>query len=253
MAKYDSYVICTSPRSGSTLLCDLLTATGIAGVPDSYFHRPSVSDWLASFDLTPQSAASKQVILDAIFQAAIARGSGETGIFGLRLQRHSFDFFAQELAILHPGHTSDAQRFRAAFGRTLFVHLTRRDKVEQAISYVKARQTGLWHVASDGTELERLNPHAEPIYDGAELRNCYETMMAYDRDWRGWFERENIDPLRISYDALSADPLEVLCQVLDRLGVDCNAANGIEPGVKKLADSTNQDWATRFRSEFDIA
>ncbi|MEM7023395.1 MAG: Stf0 family sulfotransferase [Pseudomonadota bacterium] len=24
MAHYDSYVICTSPRSGSTLLCDLL-------------------------------------------------------------------------------------------------------------------------------------------------------------------------------------------------------------------------------------
>ncbi|HBF29284.1 Stf0 family sulfotransferase, partial [Rhizobium sp.] len=31
MAKFSSYVICTSPRSGSTLLCKLLAATGISG------------------------------------------------------------------------------------------------------------------------------------------------------------------------------------------------------------------------------
>ena len=43
MAKYESYVLCTSPRSGSTLLCKLLAATGVAGNPDSYFHRPAVS------------------------------------------------------------------------------------------------------------------------------------------------------------------------------------------------------------------
>jgi LPS sulfotransferase NodH len=30
MAKYDSYVICTSPRSGGTLLCKLLAAVGVA-------------------------------------------------------------------------------------------------------------------------------------------------------------------------------------------------------------------------------
>ncbi|MEM1201062.1 MAG: Stf0 family sulfotransferase, partial [Pseudomonadota bacterium] len=33
MAGFDAYVICTSPRSGSTLLCKLLAPTGIAGKP----------------------------------------------------------------------------------------------------------------------------------------------------------------------------------------------------------------------------
>ena len=32
------YLICATPRSGSTLLCDLLTATGVAGRPEEYFQ-----------------------------------------------------------------------------------------------------------------------------------------------------------------------------------------------------------------------
>ncbi len=253
MSKYDSYVISTSPRSGSTLLCNLLAATGIAGNPGSYFHSPSISDWLSYYDLAPETSVSDRDVLDAIFQAAIAKGSLETGMFGLRLQRHSFDFFVQKLAVLHPGLSSDSQRFRAAFGRTSFIHLTRRDKVEQAVSYVKALQTGLWHVAPDGTELERLSPPNDLIYDGNDIRAHCEEVTAYDRDWERWFAMQDIDPLRITYEALSARPIETLSQVLDHLGLDCEAAGGVEPGVAKLADKTSQVWVARFRSEHRIA
>lgn len=253
MATYDSYVICTSPRSGSTLLCKLLVATGVAGNPESYFHRPSVSDWLDDLGLSPDPSASEREVLQTIFRTAIAEGSLETGIFGLRLQRHSFDVFTQKLAVLHPHASSDAARFRAAFGRTLFIHLIRRDKIEQAVSYVKAQQSGLWHAAPDGTELERLSPPQTPVYDAAAIRAAVETMTADDRDWNDWFVREGLDPLHLTYEALSASPLETLRQVLDRLGLDRATATGLAPSVKKLADGTNQDWATRFRSELGIA
>src|SRR5829696_10459407 len=33
-----SYLICATPRSGSTLLCDALDATGIAGHPEEHFE-----------------------------------------------------------------------------------------------------------------------------------------------------------------------------------------------------------------------
>ena len=86
------------------------------------------------------------------------------------MQRHSFDFFTEKLLSFYPEHSNDVERFQAAFGRTLFVHLTRRDKVAQAVSYVKAQQTGLWHAAPDGTELERLSRPQEPAYDASEIR-----------------------------------------------------------------------------------
>jgi trehalose 2-sulfotransferase len=253
MAKYDSYVICTSPRSGSTLLCTLLASTGKSGKPESYFHRPEISDWLDRFGISPNPAASQRDVLSDIFHAAIAQGNGGTGVFGMRLQRHSFDFFIQKLAMLHPHFQTDKQRFQAAFGHTLFVYLTRPDKVDQAVSHVKAQQTGLWHMATDGTELERLSVHQEPVYNSAEIQSCYEKFVAYDQQWDEWFRREGIDPFRISYDQLSLDPVKTVSAILDCLGLKNDAAQLIEPGVKKLADAISRNWVDRFRSEHDSA
>ena len=34
-----SYLVCATQRSGSTLLCELLKGTEVAGVPDEYFEE----------------------------------------------------------------------------------------------------------------------------------------------------------------------------------------------------------------------
>src|SRR2546423_4369603 len=38
MQPHTSYLICATPRSGSTLLCEALTNTGIAGRPEEFFQ-----------------------------------------------------------------------------------------------------------------------------------------------------------------------------------------------------------------------
>ena len=248
---FDSYVICTSPRSGSTLLCRLLAATGVSGNPESYFHEPSVSSWQTELDLSPDPSASEHEVLRDVFRAAIAEGSLDTGMFGLRLQRHSFDFFTQKLAALYPDGANDRERFEAAFGRTSFIHLTREDKVEQAVSYIKAEQSGLWHQAPDGSEIERLSEPQELRYDRDQIRKQIDEMIAMDEAWIDWFAREGIEPFRVTYKTLSADPVGVLQSVLVRLGLDRDAATGVEPGTAKLFDRTNHAWVTRFRAEQD--
>ena len=40
-----SYMICATPRSGSTLLCEALRNTGLAGYPDEYFGPMHVARW----------------------------------------------------------------------------------------------------------------------------------------------------------------------------------------------------------------
>lgn len=248
MPPYDAYVLCTAPRSGSTLLCKLLAATGIAGNPGSHFHEPSLAEWLADHDLPEVPGRNERDTVATVFAAAIGRGRGGTPVFGLRLQRRSFAFFSEKLALLHPGPAGDAARMEAAFGRTLFIHLTRADKVDQAVSLVRAGQTGLWHRAADGSELERTAPPREPVYDGAAIAAAVAELTGYDREWAEWFDREGVSPLRLTYDALSADPAGTLTTVLEALGLPRAAALGVKPGTARLADATNRDWVERFRS-----
>lgn len=249
MVRFQSYVICTSPRSGSTLLCKLLDATDQSGKPNSHFHRPSIAAWLSTYQLSANEFDTERDTLRGIFQAARERGTGNTGIFGLRLQGHSFPFFMEKLRVLHPGFSSDREMFQAAFGETLFIHLTRSNKIDQAISLVKANQSGLWHKSSDGTELERSAAPQELIYDSKEIAKRIAELTILDDAWKDWFAKENLEPLQISYDQLSAEPSQELARILDRLGLDRNSALDIVPPVAKLADATNRTWAERFAAE----
>ncbi|MEH6527932.1 MAG: Stf0 family sulfotransferase [Sneathiella sp.] len=248
---YKSYIICTSPRSGSTLLCNLLAATGKSGNPGSHFHTPSLSSWLKTYELSRDDFTSDHDALSAVFDAARKQGTGNTRFFGLRLQRGSFDYFLQQVSILHPGLNRDLDRIEAAFGHTLFIHLTRPNKLYQAISHVKALQTGLWHMSADGTELERLSAPKEPVYDASRIARHLAGLSALDDAWKAWFNREKLHPLQITYDELSDDPRDGLARILDQLGLDRKVARDINPTVAKLADATNRRWAERFLAEKD--
>lgn len=246
--KRASYIVCTSPRSGSTLLCRLLAATGIAGDPESLFYRPSVEDWMTRMNVQPGEMTERDC-LERVVQAAIRKGRGRTPVFGLRQQQPSFAFLCRKLAVLHPEAATDLERIERTFGPTRFIHLTRPDKVDQAVSYLKAVQSGLWHVAVDGSEWERTSAPEEPVYDAGAIRDWVDTFESYDRSWNAWFNREGIDPVRLSYDDLSADPKAVLRLVLDNLGLDPQKAVSVEAEIRKMADETNRDWVARFREE----
>jgi len=246
---YRSYIICATARTGSTLLCKLLSASGVAGVPESYFHQPSISSWVTALNLSGLETVGEGQVLWAVLKAVRQKGTGGTGAFGLRLMRQSFDFLLGRLDVLYPGLANDRERLEAAFGRTLFVHLSRADKVAQAVSLVKAGQTGLWHVAPDGTELERTAPPQEVVYDAEQIEQAFMILAGFDAAWDRWFEKERIEPVRVTYEELSANPTGVLVRVLERLGLQREAAVGVTPGVARLADETSHKWAERFRSE----
>ncbi|MEP0521864.1 MAG: Stf0 family sulfotransferase [Hyphomicrobiales bacterium] len=247
--RFKSYVICTAPRSGSTLLCKMLQQTGRAGFPDSHFHRPDLESWMKTYKLPKDNYASNHEMLAATFAAARARGTGDTGMFGLRLQRGSFDFFRQKTAELFSAYDRDSDRIEAAFGKTLFIHLTRPNKIDQAISRVKAEQSGLWHKAADGSEIERTTPPQELHYDRVEIERHVLELTKFDEDWKAWFDEQSIKPHKISYDNLAGHPREILAQLLDELGLDRAIAKDITPPTAKLADEVSIAWAARYRNE----
>lgn len=146
----DSYIICSTPRTGSTLLCDLLAATKVAGNPDSFFMRDIDPVWAEQWGLPGRADRSDAAHCAAYLATAVRAGKGQTSIFGLRLMRENLGDLSAMIDKVHPGLPSDRDRLQAAFGKVLYIHLAREDKLAQAVSMVRAEQTGLWHIVPTG-------------------------------------------------------------------------------------------------------
>ena len=123
------------------MLCEMLAARGDVGRPGSHFHRPSVASWQRAHGVA--DAGAPVATLRAVFDAAAKYGRGGSDVFGLRLQRDSAPFFFEQLGLLRPDCDTDLARLSEEFGPLLFIHLWRKDSLGQAISRLRAQQSGL--------------------------------------------------------------------------------------------------------------
>jgi LPS sulfotransferase NodH len=233
------------------MLCDLLESTGIAGSPASYFRRESIPRWHQRLGVPIAEGSDGREFDQCYVDAVIRQGTGHTGVFGLRLMWDSAGELSQRLDGLLPGLKDDHARLEAIFGPTLFIHLSRIDKVSQAVSHLRAMQTGLWHLAADGTERERTGAAREAVYDRDAIGDYVKQLTLDDQAWNQWFADNRIAPVRLTYEALSLDPQQGLAAILSGLGLDSTIAAAIEPRTRKIGDLGSQDWAARFRTEPD--
>lgn len=247
--KFNAYIICGTPRTGSTLLCDLLASTKRAGNPNSFYGRKFLAWWAGQWNLpSPETMSVRDYDIEYL-KTAIKVGKGGTDIFGLRLMRENLGELSEVLDQIYPGLPTDRARLEKAFGKLLYLHLSRENKLAQAVSLIKAEQTGLWHVAPDGTEIERLAPPKDLEYDFARIRRELADLESYDTAWNSWFAEQQIMPLRIGYEALSADPAATLIRICAALGIAAPKPENVKPGVAKLSDAISLDWMRRFQAD----
>ena len=246
MPRAMSYLICATPRSGTTMLCDLLTATGRAGAPHSYYRRQDISkraqDWGLA-DLDPR--AFDRAYLEAVLRA----GTAETGVFGLRLMWGTLAELSESLGRLYAEPPHAAALLEAAFGPLVYVHVSRQDKVAQAVSLLRAEQSGLWHIAPDGAERQRSAPQAPIHYDAVRLSEIVDELERDDAAWTGFFAAHHIAPVQVTYEELIQRPGLEVRKILSALGDTLELTEDVTPGTAKMADRTSQEWAERFRRE----
>ena len=237
-------IICATPRSGTTLLCDLLAETGVTGTPNSFYRVESVDHFARRLGVTAGPDFERRYL-----EAIIAEGRGDTELFSMRVMWPSVATMRDALGPLFPNETTDAARIAAAFGTPIYLFVERKDKVAQAISRIKAEQSGLWHRAADGSVREQGGEYRAPEYDGARIRDSIAETTAHEAEWRDWFAREDIAPLELTYEGLSADPVGTIRNLLTAIGRDASAADSIVPRTSKLADATSREWAERYARE----
>lgn len=249
---YSSYIICGTPRSGSTMLCEMLAATGVAGRPNSYFRQQSFEHWADRWGV-PHPDGVDNAAFDRAFLAAMLReGSNGTGIFGIRIMWVSIAEASRRLDRLNGAPGDVTERFKEAFGLPLYIHLSREDKVAQAISRLRAEQSGLWHVASDGSTYEGVAIPAPTRYDGARIKALYDELHGDEAGWEAFFATHGIAPLRLTYNTMTANPQGALAGILAALGRDPEIARTVSVRTSKMGDGTSREWADRFRREYGL-
>lgn len=237
----DSWLLCATPRSGSTLLCGLLASSEVAGHPASYFNRRGLHDYATDWRVA-QAVGGR--IDSAYMQAALAAGRTPNGVFGGRLMAESRPELLTDLAAeANQPPANDLELLSRHFGRLRFVHLRRANVVAQAVSWAKSVQTHFWH-PGEGVEPGAVDPH----YDEELIEQLVGTIERFEADWNTWFVQQHITPHEVTYEQVAADPLAVAHQVLDFLGLELPAGRQLVVGHRRQADQINAEWIDRFRA-----
>jgi LPS sulfotransferase NodH len=254
-----AYLVCATPRSGSTLLCETLRATGVAGHPLEHFevlrHSGQPRQPREYFDGAGEPAIVRHRLaaLDTPrpdpepspqwWTRILRQGATTNGVWGGKLMwGHVDDLLARARELDAVGADADLRAtLRALLGEHLrFVHVTRHDKVAQSVSLWRAVQTQTWRAGRGG-------PQAEARYDFAGIDHLVRQLEDHDAHWREWFAASGLAPHEVSYDELAADPRAAVARVLRALGLPDGGVP--RPATRRQSDDRSSEWAQRYRAE----
>jgi trehalose 2-sulfotransferase len=260
-----SYLVCATQRSGSTLLCELLRATEVAGVPDEYFENlrgtglarqprqyfedPSVQDIAERLAPTVTGRPEQPGEFEAWFRYVLQRATTGNGVFGAKMMWNYFDEFRLRMGEL-PSHgdlPSFNEKLDVVFPRLKIIFIRRRDKVAQAVSLWKAIQTQQWRTESGSDSDDRDDeetPRAE--YDYRAIEHLLNALHRWDARWEDWFHATGREPIRVIYEEFANTRAATIGRVLDALGVDPPEGH---KSMQRQADHLSRDWVARFRAD----
>jgi LPS sulfotransferase NodH len=230
-----SYLLCGTPRTGSTLLCSLLSSTGVAGQPESYFREPDHHRWAVRFGLRATDGGDIDYV--DFVRGAVRAGSTGNGVFAARIMWGTMHHLAQRLR-RHLGGDRDVDVLERALGPLHFVHLERLDVVAQAVSWARAEQTGFWQQG------DRSDATAELDLD--QVERLVATVHQHNEAWQAWFDAQAVEPLRLTYEFLVSSPVETVTRVLDFIGTAPPVGWAPVSPPERQADSLNAEWMRRY-------
>ena len=209
-----AWAICTVARSGSTWLCDLAKSTGRLGAPAEYFTNRD--RWYRQFGLS--QGTSVEDYLSFLMQCT----STPNGIFGIKGGCHQ----------LRP--------FFDCFGDVPCVWLRRINRLEQAISWYRADQCGLWHAMSKEV------PSRESAYNPEQILEYVDLIEHRDQVWIDWFSEQRILPLEVRYEDVCRNPLSTIRAIADHVGVPSAQIQNVYSSHQIVRDATTQLWVDRL-------
>jgi LPS sulfotransferase NodH len=248
MTERTCYLILATPRSGSTLLGQGLQATGLAGDPKEFFGH-KMAFWMERWQ-TPSFGAYVDLLTH--------RRATPNGVFGAKLLygqlQHLENVARQDQALAE---LPLATILSNLFPNLHYVWATRNDKLRQAISWFKARQSGVWGQNTGQEELklgrawrlgdEPLQP-GELAFDFDGIAALLRQAEAEDAAIASYFAENEITPFRVVYEEFAPRYEETVIELLQWMGIATSGTLTLaKPRTVKLADDRTDEWVARFQ------
>lgn len=186
---------------------------------------------------------------EAAYFASLPHNTATTnGVFGVKvmLDEDMAPTFQALRKISKMPNLSDAETTRRCFPGVKLVFLTRRDKVLQAVSYCRARQTGVWNRYTGETYPE----NSESSYNFDEIQAQVNDLVLREALWQTFFTSFKEPPFTIVYEDYICNPEASITSVLAFLGLVLpNDWSMPQLPMEKLADTTSTAWAQRYAEE----
>jgi LPS sulfotransferase NodH len=210
------------------LLCEGLEATDVAGRPTEVFSPEFQYVWRDRWGLAQDCGFT------AYFAAAVRHGTTPNGVYGLKIHWMHVWRLASWAGM------GDGVLDRLLPG-TRFVHITRRDRRAQALSWHRAQSTNEWWRIEGVANRQRNG--LTPELDVAAVLSLERNLLAQDEAWEAYFRAREIAALQVTYEALVADYRGEVARVLDYLGLEATAARRLPPPrLTRQADAITAGW-----------
>jgi trehalose 2-sulfotransferase len=233
-----SCFVATVPRSGSWLLAEALSNTGLVGVPNEYFRPDFVRMWSAEWGLAGQTSFRSYV--DAARQFT-ATGNG---VFSAKLHWYQFAWLCQRLR--DPDDAGEeqptAEMMAAWFPNLKYVFLWRRDTARQAISYYRAAATQVWFVTGQKQQAELAG-----TIDFQQIRWFEDVLLEHRANWQAYFADNGIKPFGVAYEDFVTDRQDIVSAILSYLGIPASEGPASGPAtLRRQSDDQSEEILAEY-------
>lgn len=272
-----SYLICATPRSGSTLLCAALDGTGVAGHPEEhfevlletgrrrqprdYFQRSNDPEVWALLD----DPEFREVLgeyggrysehpgerdpdwsppdFQKLVREALEKGTTENGVLGTKIMWAYFRDFVRLARRRGLEDVSPCEVPAAVLpGLRRYVWMRREDTTRQAVSLWKALQTQRWRKDSD----EEVGGQGLR-FSFAAVNHLKLRIDEHNAAWGDYFRDCGVEPVEVSYEELVADYEATVSWLLEEIGISVPEGFAVEaPRMRRQADELSEEWVRLY-------
>jgi LPS sulfotransferase NodH len=167
------------------------------------------------------------------------------GVFGTKLMLGYLDATAEFLgAPFNLKASQFDQVFERYFPGARYLHLFRRDKVDQAVSMFIASHTDAWRSGRGNGEV------AVPPYDAASILRWHELLMREDSEWIRRLSAVGSFAGSVAYEDLRYDYYRTISKVFSLLDLHPSACPPPDmTSVKRQVSSVKSHYIERFKAE----